>query len=222
MTGLQQRSRTPPAGRRLCILGCGGHARSVADVALASGFADIVFVDPLARPSERILGFPVMTPAEYTTLQLPIAAFVVGLGDNVARAARFDDLKADWPGGAARVVAADAHIGRDARIGAGSFVGYAAHIGPSAVVGDNVIINTRAIVEHEAVVGAHSHIAVNAVMLGRTRIGERVLLGAGAIVLDGVSVASDVTIGAGAVVVSDIDTPGRYAGVPARRLPHPA
>lgn len=219
MTASVHGPRIAARASRLCIIGCGGHARSVADVALAGGFGDLVFVDPLARPDERIYGFPVTTPVDFDNLGMPVVAFVIGLGDNAARESSFRALCARWPDAAARIVAPDAHVGRAAQIGDGAFVGYAAHIGPSAAIGDNVIVNTRAVVEHESVVGAHSHIAVNAVLLGRTRVGERVLVGAGAIVLDGVSVASDVTIGAGAVVAADIHVPGTYAGVPARPLP---
>jgi sugar O-acyltransferase (sialic acid O-acetyltransferase NeuD family) len=203
---------------RLGIIGCGGHARSVADVALANGVQALTFVDERARPDERIYGFPVITPDMLPGFRDAPDAFIVGLGDNGARAAWYERLASLRAAPAATIVAADVHVGRDARIGAAVFVGCSAHIGPSARIGANVIINTRAIVEHESVVGAHSHVAVNAVMLGRTRIGERVLLGAGAVVLDGVCVTSDVTIGAGAVVASDIDAPGTYVGVPARRL----
>lgn len=50
-----------------------------------------------------------------------------------------------------------------------------------------------------------------------TRIGDRVSIGSNATVLP-VSVCDDVVIGAGAVVTRDIDSPGIYAGNPARLL----
>lgn len=50
-----------------------------------------------------------------------------------------------------------------------------------------------------------------------TRIGNRVSIGSNATILP-VSICDDVVIGAGAVVTKDIDTPGVYAGNPARRL----
>lgn len=50
-----------------------------------------------------------------------------------------------------------------------------------------------------------------------TRIGNRVSIGSNATVLP-VSVCDDIVIGAGAVVTRDIDSPGIYAGNPARLL----
>ena len=50
-----------------------------------------------------------------------------------------------------------------------------------------------------------------------TTIGDRVSIGSNATLLP-VDVCSDVVIGAGAVVVKDIDSPGIYAGNPARMI----
>lgn len=50
-----------------------------------------------------------------------------------------------------------------------------------------------------------------------THIGNRVFIGSNATILP-VGICSDVVIGAGAVVTKDIDTPGVYAGNPARLL----
>ena len=50
-----------------------------------------------------------------------------------------------------------------------------------------------------------------------TVIGDRVSIGSNATILP-VKICSDAVIGAGAVVTKDIDTPGFYAGVPARLL----
>lgn len=50
-----------------------------------------------------------------------------------------------------------------------------------------------------------------------TTIGDRVSIGSNATILP-VSICDDVVIGAGAVVTKDIDTPGIYAGNPARLL----
>jgi len=50
-----------------------------------------------------------------------------------------------------------------------------------------------------------------------TRVGNRVSVGSNATLLP-VRICDDVVIGAGSVVTRDIDEPGIYAGVPARRL----
>ena len=48
------------------ILGCGGHARSVADIALHNGFTDLIFVDDKANKEEFIFDFPVTVSYPFT------------------------------------------------------------------------------------------------------------------------------------------------------------
>jgi UDP-N-acetylbacillosamine N-acetyltransferase len=200
--------------RSLALLGCGGHARSVADVALTAGFENILFIDENAKLGETLLGFPTQSsmPApgdgwEY----LPCA------GDNRKRLAQIRHLDAErLP--VATVISPRATIGIGANIKSGCFVGHHAHIGPLASIGAGCIINTGGIVEHDCVIGECSHIAVGACIAGRSRLGDCVFLGAAAVVVDSVSVASNVIIGAGGVVVAAIDSPGVYVGVPVRRI----
>jgi acetyltransferase-like isoleucine patch superfamily enzyme len=48
-------------------------------------------------------------------------------------------------------------------------------------------------------------------------IGEGTWIGAGSTISNNVTICPGCVIGAGAVVVKDIDIPGTYIGVPARR-----
>jgi len=199
----------------LVILGFGGHARSVAAVALASGTTSLLFVDENAKEGEAFLGFPAIRRLDGAIDSgwscMPAA------GDNLLRQKQVAFAEANgWP--LATVVANDATIHFDAVLGPGCFVGHHAHVGPSAQVAKGCIINTGAIVEHESVVGEFSHVSVNAVVAGRSRLGSLVFLGAGATVIDSVSIAGHITIGAGATVVEALVVPGTYAGCPARRI----
>jgi len=54
-------------------------------------------------------------------------------------------------------------------------------------------------------------------LLERTRVGSRVSIGSGATLLP-VAICDGAVIGAGSVVTKDIETPGVYAGNPARLL----
>jgi len=196
---------------RLIIVGCGGHARSVADVALTAASWRIVFVDSNAKPDESIFDHPVVASIEWC----PGDRVIIAIGDNIQRARHFAEVE---PGKLATIVSPRAYVGRYASLGAGTFVAHGAHIGPEARVGQNSIINTAAVVEHEASIGEHSHVAPHGTVAGRARLGARVLVGVGATVIDGVSVCDDCVIGAGATVVSDLVARGTYVGVPARKL----
>jgi UDP-N-acetylbacillosamine N-acetyltransferase len=199
----------------LLILGFGGHARSIADVALAVGITELLFVDANAREGEDFLGHRVVR--EYAGKLPESWACLPAVGDNEWRQKQFANaLESGWP--LATLIAPGATLGAGATIGEGSFVARHAHVGPMARVGKGAIINTGAAIEHDCVVSDFVHVSVNATLAGRSRLGDFVFLGAGGTVIDSVEVGSHITIGAGGVVVDSITSPGTYVGVPARRL----
>ena len=202
--------------RKLNILGCGGHARSVADIAIEiQPMVELLFFDENACPDEYIIKnrYAVLKPDKFTPGDND--PFIVAIGDNTKRDRIFHEFK---NGKCLTVISNNAHISELAEIGIGVFVGNYSHIGPEASVGDNCIINNGAIVEHETVIGDSSHISVGAKVCGRSRVGSRVMIGAGATVIDKVSICENVIIGAGATVLESIMESGVYVGTPARRI----
>jgi UDP-N-acetylbacillosamine N-acetyltransferase len=205
----------PAIPAALLILGFGGHARSVADAALAAGVRQLAFVEPSARPDETFLGFPVAAAMPATLPEGWLA--VAGQGSGVAREKALAHCEArGWP--VATVIAPTASIGAGSTIGRGVFIGQQAHVGPLAVIGDGCLINSGAVVEHDCVIGPYSHVSVNATVAGRSSCGSHCFLGAGSTVIDKISICDGVTLGAGAVVIRDITSPGVHAGVPARLI----
>lgn len=203
--------QVPMIDHTLLILGFGGHARAVADVALSLGYSKLVFFDAHARVGEMFLEHPVVNV-------VPDGSWVCmpASGRSEIRSQQLADAeKRGWE--VATLVSPSATIGAGAVIGRGSLVAHHAHVGPMAAVGDGCIINTGAVVEHECRVGRYSHISVNATVAGRVHIGENVFVGAGAVVIDQLSVCDNVTVGAGGVVVRDILQDGTYIGTPAKR-----
>lgn len=200
-----------PSG--LVIFGFGGHARSVADIALALGIRDLIFLEESARANESLFGFPVRK-----TLDGPLPDGWQGFpasGDNQTRSVQVAAiLGRSWP--LATLISPTATIGREARISSGCFIGHHAHVGPLSSIGTASIINTGAVVDHECHVGDYTHVSVNSSVAGRCRLGSFVFLGAGAVVIDKVSVGDSITIGAGSVVIKTLVEPGTYVGAPAR------
>lgn len=202
-------------GKQLIILGFGGHARSVADVALAIGFVSLVFVDDQARDGERFLDFPVLKSFEPDEPKNWCAFPASGTG--LVRQAQTAQIEqCGWR--LVSLVASTATLGIGCTLGDGVFVGQHAHIGPMATVGCGTIVNTGAVVEHECKLGEWAHVSVNATMAGRSILGDFSMLGAGATVIDGLAVGSHVMVGAGAVVNKPINVAGVYVGVPARQM----
>lgn len=202
-----------PVGLR--IFGFGGHARSVADVALASGIRQLSFADEKARDGESFLGFPIVKAFDDV---LPGGwQYFPAAGDNKKRQIQAEHIKKkSWP--LATVISPTATVGIGATIGAGTFIGHHSHVGPMAVIGEACILNTGCIIEHDCVVGSYTHVSVNAVLAGASRLGDLVFMGTGSTVIDKCSVSDRVTLGAGAVVVEEIVESGLYVGIPAKRI----
>jgi UDP-N-acetylbacillosamine N-acetyltransferase len=202
----------------LIILGFGGHARSVADVALSLGIKRLHFFDENARPGENFLGHPVTSTLDFSLLGM--WAVFPASGDNLKRATQVKWAKENnLP--LFTLVSERATIGLGASVGEGSFVGHHAHLGPMSAVGVGCIINTGAVVEHECLIDEFTHVSVNTVIAGRSTVGRRCFIGAGATVIDGISVADDITVGAGGCVLRSLSDAGIYVGVPARRVGEP-
>lgn len=199
----------------LLILGFGGHARAVADVALTSGIKQLCFIDASARPHETFREFAVLQSWEEV---LPYGwAVMPASGDGLIRQAQCEwATNLGWP--LAVLISPCATIGIGANVGPGTFIAHHSHVGPMASVGTGCIVNTGAIVEHECVVGDYTHVSIKAAVAGRSQIGRFCFIGAGSTVIDGVRIQDGVTLGAGACAHRDLEEPGVYVGVPARKM----
>jgi UDP-N-acetylbacillosamine N-acetyltransferase len=198
--------------RGLVIFSFGGHARSVADIALASGVQDLIFVDEAAGENDSLWGFPVRTAFDG---QLPDGwQAIAASGDNRTRQRQVAAIHGrGWP--LATLISPTATISREASISEGCFIGHHAHVGPLSHIGTACILNTGAVVDHECTIGDYTHVSVNSSVAGRCRLGSFVFLGTGAVVIDNGYIADSITVGAGSVVIRPLVESGTYVGAPA-------
>lgn len=203
----------------MLIWGCGGHGRSVSNVAQRLGFRKVLFIDPGARHNESVNEIPV-----YSDFDCMSVAEGFGSNDCVAIPCngnsdlRFKQLSAIEALGLElrSVISQRASVSPTSSIAGGVFVGDFCHVGPRSNIGRAVILNTGSIVEHDSSIGELSHVSVNAAVCGNSKVGSRTMIGAGSTVIDSVTISSDVTVAAGACVVSDLTLKGLYKGVPAK------
>ncbi len=201
-------------GNRLVIFGCGGHARSIINTLHEQNQTiEVILIDDCAKQGESILGCQVAK----TYIPNENDYHIIAIGDNDKRKEMYLKLEKNNDYHFISIIAVNANLGMNVKIGSGCFIAQGAYLGPQSIIGDNTIINTGAIIEHEVKIGSHTHIAPNTTICGRTIIGDHVFCGAGSIIKDKVSVCDNVVIGAGAVVKDSITEAGTYIGVPARK-----
>lgn len=197
---------------KLTIIGASGHGKVVADIANKTGYDEIEFLDDDQTLTHcgkwPVLG-PVLKAAEIDH-DLFIAIGDAAIREELMRC--FQDRH--FP----VLVHPNAVVAEDVVIGEGTVVMAGAVINPGAKLGRGCIVNTCASVDHDCCLGDFVHVAVGAHLSGTVSLGKRSWIAVGASVVNNVTICDDVMVGAGAVVLHDINEPGTYIGVPARRL----
>lgn len=209
----------------LLILGAGGHARVVAETALAAGchgglaFADDRCTSPEALPSP--LGWPLigtLAQALDPAIRERFPAAVVAIGHAATRLHWQQRLLAagyELP----LLIHPTAWVSPSARLAPGTVVFAQAAVQSQAAIGAAAILNTGCSVDHDAVLADAVHLCPGARLAGEVRVGARSWIGIGASVIQQIRIGADVTVGAGAAVVCDLPDGVTAVGVPARLRP---
>ena len=201
--------------KKLIIVGCGGHAKVVTDIAMKCGYQDIGFLDDFYL-EDTFINFPVLGKVD-DAKKYSSADFFIAIGNaNVRKKIYLDFIEKEF--NIINLIHPAAVIASDVEIGVGTVVMAGTVINPSAKIGKGCIINTSASVDHDCTVGDFSHISVGAHIAGTVNVGKNTWIGIGAVVSNNVDIADDCLVGAGAVVVKNLTDPGTYVGVPAKKI----
>ncbi len=196
------------------IIGTGGHAKVIADIVLLAGDNLVGFLTE-DRDKDMFIGKPVLGDnADY--IKYKDNYFVIAVGNPDMRERLSNSMKGvKWY----TAIHPSSTISKiDTCIGDGTVVMANAVINPCAQIGNHCIINTGAIVEHDNVIEDFAHISIGTKLAGIVKIGKKTWVGAGAVVIIGINICEDCMIGAGAVIVRNIEEPGTYVGVPAKKI----
>lgn len=202
--------------RRLGIIGAGGHGKVAADIAVRSGYDEILFFDDNYR-GKLCGGHPVAGKCCEILEHIDGSEAFVAVGNASVREKLMEDL-IDHGMAIATLIHPDAVIGTGVEIGVGSAVMAGAVLNPECKLGKGCIVNTCASVDHDCCLGDYVHVSVGAHVAGTVVIGNGTWIGAGAVVNNNLHITGACMIGAGAVVIDDIEERGTYVGVPARKL----
>lgn len=201
---------------RLFIVGCSGHGKVIADIAVKlKKYDEILFLDD-DPAADECLGISVAGGSAYEDIA-PQDEIIVAIGNPGIRR-RLQEQYGKRHLSMATLIHPDAVIGSEVKIGEGTVVMAGAVINPDTVIGKGVIVNTGATVDHDNIISDYAHISVGAHTAGTVTVGKGAWIGAGAVVSNNLSICDNVMIGAGAVVIRDIEESGTYVGVPARKI----
>jgi UDP-perosamine 4-acetyltransferase len=203
-------------GGRLLVIGGGGHAAVVIDVARAAGFHPVAILDGARVGSScngvEVIGDDAMAPDLFSQ---GIDAAVVAIGDNRLRVRLGEELERigfDLP----LLRHPSAIVSPSATVGRGTVIMPLAVINADAVVGRLVIVNTAAVVEHDCVIGDGAHVAPGCRLGGNVVVGGQSLLGIGSVVRPGGRIGDYAVVGAGSTVIADLKGHCIASGSPAR------
>lgn len=216
-SGCAMRQDSDGNRRELIVIGAGGHAKVVIEVARASGWMPIAAFDP-DPPTRDILGVPVKggdEAAEEWVQSGRVRHVVVAIGQNALRwhlGIRLRAIGALMP----VLVHPSAIVSPSAVIGTGTLVMAGSIINTSASIGSDVIVNTFAVVEHDCVLEDGCHVASRTALGGGCRVGKRALLGLGACARPQSTIGDDAVVGVGAVVIGSVPSGVTAIGLPAK------
>ena len=179
-------NRNQDLNKRLLIIGCGGHAKVVTDIAYDLGFKKIIYQDSDLEKKQF-------------------------MGKNVFHQdfTNFDDAVA------ATLIHPTSYISKNCFIGKGSVIMPLCVINSSSEIGKGVIINTRSCIDHDNCLQDFSSVAPGVVTGGNVRIGYRSAISIGSVIKHGIIIGSDSIVGASSFVNKDICNKKIVYGSPA-------
>lgn len=193
------------------LVGAGGHASVVADVAQRAGFTRIVVWSDEPADLRRFPRGTVAMALSELGVEVPV---VLALGDLPTRRRMRERFRCPAPA----LVDPSAIISTSAIVMRGTVVMPACVVNANARIGEDAILNTGCIVEHDCEIGANAHLSPGVRLAGAVRVGAGAHVGIGAVVLPGRAIGERAVIGGGAVVHRDVPPGVTVAGVPARVL----
>lgn len=196
---------------KLTIIGASGYGKVAADIAKLCGYNELEFLDD-DLSIRTCADIPVTgTSAEVDRIENDL---FVAIGNATIRERLMEARRGKH---FSTLVHPNAVIAENSQIDEGSVVMAGAVINPCMVIGKGVITNTCSSVDHDCKIHDYDHVAVGAHVCGNVEIGKGTWIAAGSTIINNVKICDGCMIGAGAVVIKDIDEPGLYLGIPARK-----
>jgi sugar O-acyltransferase (sialic acid O-acetyltransferase NeuD family) len=190
------------------LIGNGGHAREV--IAQMGKLNMVRFVDDKYWKEElNILPLSQFNPDEYEVM--------IAVGDSKARF----DISQKLPKETKyftfihpTTLIMDDNI----KIGEGSFIGAYSILTTNIKIGKHALLNRAVHIGHDNTIGNYFSAMPGAIISGNVTIYDCVYLGTNSSIKEKISIHSLSTIGLNSGVVKNINEPGTYVGIPAKKI----
>jgi sugar O-acyltransferase (sialic acid O-acetyltransferase NeuD family) len=190
---------------KLALFGYGGHAREVAAQIddNITFFVDDKYANDVAKPISEF------DPSEYMMM--------VAVADSRDRFDIVQKLPKETK--YFTYIHPTALIMSDAiMIGQGTFIGANSILTTNIKIGDHCILNRGNHIGHDTVIGDYFSAMPGAIISGNVIVYSMVYMGTNSSIKEKLSIHSLSTIGSNAAVVKNIEEPGTYVGVPAKKI----
>lgn len=205
-------------GRKLLLIGGGGHCQSVLDCVPMDQYEAIGIVEKPGFPVQNdsmVVGtdddLPLLFQAGWTDAFITVGS----IGDTSLRRKLFDRIK-ELGFYIPCIIDVSATVSENVAISKGVFVGKRAVINTGSSIGKCAIVNTGAIIEHDCEIGAFTHVSPGAILCGGVKIGNDSHVGAGSVIRQGLMVGERTMIGLGSVVVRNLPSEVQAYGNPCK------
>ena len=201
----------------LVIIGAGGHAVSVTNVALSCGMSVLAYVDD-DKAGSKVMEIPVISKQQCLQ-KFPTHNYAIAIGDNAAREKLFIEYKKDCPQAEfPSLIHQSSVLGMASSIGSGTIIMPLVNIGPNSIVGSFCLLNTGSSIDHDCVMSDFSSLAPRVVCGGDVNIGIRSAICIGATVKNAVRIRADVVIGANSYVNKSLNDNLVAYGSPCKKI----
>tara|TARA_B100000212_G_C27328441_1_gene513461 strand:+ start:605 stop:1255 length:651 start_codon:yes stop_codon:yes gene_type:complete len=199
----------------IIIIGTGGHAASITNVALSSAMNIEAYVDD-NKAGKQIDGIKIISKQECIDIYQN-SNFAIAIGDNSVRERVFNEFKleirnAKFP----PLIHSSSVIGINSKVGEGSVIMPNVNVGPNSKIGMFCILNTSSSIDHDCHMNSFSSLAPGVVTGGNISLGIRSAISIGASVKHGICIGDDVVIGANSYVNEPVKNNVVAYGVPCR------
>ena len=185
----------------LIIIGCGGHAKSVIDIAESTNKWEIIgLIGQEKEVGKKVMNYKVIgTDEDLKFFRSKTNNIFLGIGQikdlskRIEIIGKLKILEFNTPS----IISKNAYVSKNASIEEGCSIGHFSVINSGAKVGKFCILNSKCLVEHDSKIGDFSHISTGVIINGDVSIGKKSFLGSGSIIREGLTIPDNIVISAG-------------------------